>query len=127
MIYGIGTDIVQVSRMQGNLAKHGDRFAQRILSDDEFKEFSTRPQHNQSAFLAKRFAAKEAAVKALGTGFRQGISMTHISIDHDDLGKPILIFTHVAKTILQQKKIINSHISIADEKEFAVAYVVLEK
>ncbi len=109
------------------MAKHGDRFAQRILSAAEFKTFATRPQHNQPAFLAKRFAAKEAAVKALGTGFRQGISMSHISVDHDDLGKPMLIFTHVAKTILQQKKITHSHISIADEQAFAVAYVVLEK
>ncbi len=113
--------------MHESLAKHGDRFAQRILSDAELKEFVARQPHNRAAFLAKRFAAKEAAVKALGTGFRQGISMTHISVGHDDLGKPNLVFTHVAKTILQEKKITHSHISIADEQEFAVAYVVLEQ
>jgi len=125
MIFGIGTDIVKVQRMSDSLTKHGNRFAQRILSDVEFEEFSS--QHNQGAFLAKRFAAKEAAVKALGTGFRDGISMTHISVGHDDMGKPVLNFTHVAKKILQEKYITASHISIADEKDFAVAYVILEK
>ena len=125
MIFGIGTDIVQVQRMSENLEKHGERFAQRILSESEFLEFSD--NNNQSAFLAKRFAAKEAAVKALGTGFRNGISMKHISIGHDDLGKPVLLFSDVAKEIIQEKQVSTSHLSIADEKEFAVAYVVLEK
>lgn len=125
MILGIGTDIVKVQRMSESLEKHGDRFAQRILSDSEFKEFSE--NNHQSAFLAKRFAAKEAAVKALGTGFRNGISMKHIRVDHDDLGKPILIFSDVAKEIFQAKQVLASHLSIADERDFAVAYVVLEK
>jgi len=124
MIFGIGTDIVKVQRMSENLEKHGDRFAQRILSDVEYSEFSS--NINQAAFLAKRFAAKEAAVKALGTGFRNGISMKHISISHDDLGKPILVFSDVAKEAIEHKQICSSHISIADEEDFAVAYVVLE-
>ena len=125
MIFGIGTDIVQVQRMSENLEKHGERFAQRILSESELIEFSD--SNNQSAFLAKRFAAKEAAVKALGTGFRNGISMKHISIGHDDLGKPVLLFSDVAKEILEEKQVLTSHLSIADEKDFAVAYVVFEK
>ena len=124
MIFGIGTDIVQVQRMAKNLEKYGDRFAKRILSDGEFSEFSE--NSNQSAFLAKRFAAKEAAVKALGTGFRHGISMQHISVGHDEVGKPVLQFTDVAESIFNERLIQSSHISIADEKEFAVAYVVLE-
>jgi len=125
VIFGIGTDIVRVQRMMENLEKHGERFAQRILSETEFLEFSD--NHNQSAFLAKRFAAKEAAVKALGTGFRNGISMKHISVGHDDLGKPILLFSHVAKEMIEEKQVLFSHLSIADEKDFAVAYVVFEK
>jgi len=125
VIFGIGTDIVQVQRMSENLEKHGERFAQRILSESELIEFSD--SNNQSAFLAKRFAAKEAAVKALGTGFRNGISMKHISIGHDDLGKPVLLFSDVAKEILEEKQVLTSHLSIADEKDFAVAYVVFEK
>lgn len=124
MICGIGTDIVDVRRMEDNLAKHGERFAKRILSTSEFDEFSS--QNNQAAFLAKRFAAKEATVKALGTGFRDGISMTHISVTHDDLGKPMLNLTDVACDVFKSQNISSSHISIADEKDFAVAYVVFE-
>lgn len=124
MIYGVGTDIVEVKRMADNLVKHGERFAKRILSASEYDEFSL--NINQSAFLAKRFAAKEAAVKAMGTGFRDGISMTHISVIHDELGKPMLDFTHAANALLQKNNIVSSHISIADEKQYAVAYVVLE-
>lgn len=124
MISGIGTDIVDVRRMAENLTKHGERFAKRILSASEFDEFSS--QNNQAAFLAKRFAAKEATVKALGTGFRDGISMTHIAVTHDHLGKPMLNFSSVALEFFQKQNVISSHLSIADEKDFAVAYVVLE-
>ena len=124
MIFGIGTDIVQVSRMQNNLDKHGLRFARRVLSEAELSDFEKNKY--QSAFLAKRFAVKEAAVKALGTGFRDGISMTHITVGHDDLGKPVLTFSDVAKQIAHDKGIDNMHVSIADEKDYAVAYVVLE-
>ncbi len=124
MIFGIGTDIVQINRMQENLDKIGERFAQRILSDQEYLEFLEHP--SKSAFLSKRFAAKEATVKAFGTGFRNGISMKHIQVEHDELGKPILVFSAAAKAVAEQNNIARSHISIADEKEFAVAYVVLE-
>ena len=124
MIFGIGTDIVNVQRMSDSLVRHGDRFARRILSTAEYEEFTS--QHNQAAFLAKRFAAKEAAVKAMGTGFRHGISLTHISVRHDRLGKPVLAFTDAAKKIMQENKVSASYLSIADEKDFALAYVVLE-
>ncbi|HEX22459.1 MAG TPA: holo-[acyl-carrier-protein] synthase, partial [Chromatiales bacterium] len=68
MIYGIGTDIVGVSRLQTNLDRYGERFAARILAESEMAAF--RQTQSQAHFLAKRFAAKEALVKALGTGFR---------------------------------------------------------
>ena len=110
--------------MQDNLDKHGLRFARRVLSEVELSDFEKNKY--QSAFLAKRFAVKEAAVKALGTGFRDGISMTHITVGHDDLGKPVLTFSDVAKKIAHDKGIDNMHVSIADEKDYAVAYVVLE-
>ncbi len=124
MIFGIGTDIVEISRMKENLAKHGNRFANRILAQNEMIEFEQ--SSSQSAFLAKRFAAKEAAVKALGTGFRNGISMTHISVEHDALGKPVLQLTDAALTVADELKITETYISIADEKEYAVAYVIME-
>lgn len=125
MIVGIGTDIVKVSRVAESLDKHGSRFAKRILADAEYEQF----QHKSSPvlFLAKRFAAKEAAVKALGSGFRDGISMRHIFVENDALGKPCLQFSDAAKIKIEEQQITHSHLSLADEQEYAIAYVVLEK
>lgn len=125
MIAGIGTDIVKISRMEESLDKLGDRFAKRILSDEEMKEFSR--SSSPAFFLAKRFAAKEATVKALGTGFSRGISMKHVSVEHDEMGKPLIKLTQVAERIANEQEITQCHISIADEREFAIAYVIMEK
>ncbi len=123
MIYGIGTDIVHVNRMRENLEKYGDKFARRILTEPEFDEF--KDKHDKAAFLAKRFAAKEATVKAMGTGFSQGLSLHHIGVTHDDAGKPMLSFLDVAEKFLQEKKIKQTHLSLADERDYAVAFVTL--
>ena len=123
MIFGIGTDIVRIQRMQENIDKFGDKFAERILSDEELIEY-----HNYaepSRLLAKRFAAKEAASKAMGTGFRDGVSLKHIFITHDELGKPILNFIEAAQEYLDKNGIRESHVSISDEQEYAIAYVTL--
>jgi len=125
MIYGIGTDIVKVSRMAANVEKYGIRFAKRILSDSEYQTYLEKVK--PEIFLAKRFAAKEAAVKALGTGFREGISLKHIFVENDALGKPSLKFVEAAEAAIKEKKITHSHLSISDEQEYAIAYVVLEK
>ena len=121
MIFGIGTDIVHVERMRKNLDKHGDNFAQRILTKAEFIEFENKK--DKAAFIAKRFAAKEAAVKAMGTGFSQGLSLHHIGVEHDNAGKPILAFLDVAESFLQEKKIKQAHLSLADERDYAVSFV----
>ena len=123
MIYGIGTDIVHVKRMRDNLEKYGDKFAQRILTAAELTEFKNKK--NQSAFLAKRFAAKEATAKAMGTGFSKGLSLHHIGVAHDEAGKPILEFLDVAEQFIEDKKIIQAHLSLADENDYAVAFVTL--
>ena len=123
MIFGIGTDIVHVERMRKNLEKHGDNFAQRILTKAEFVEFENKK--DKAAFIAKRFAAKEAAVKAMGTGFSQGLSLHHIGVTHDEAGKPILEFLETAEIFLQKNKIKQSHLSLADERDYAVAFVTL--
>ncbi len=123
MIYGIGTDIVHIQRMRDNLEKYGDKFAQRILTESEFTEFKIK--NDQAAFLAKRFAAKEATAKAMGTGFSQGLSLHHIGVVHDDAGKPILAFLEVAEKFIQDKKILQAHLSLADENDYAVAFVTL--
>ena len=123
MIYGIGTDIVQVNRLQTSLEKHGERFAQRILSDNEYQEFL---QKNDAAhFLAKRFAAKEAAAKAFGTGFRQGLSLKHIEVKNTEHGRPDLVFRERAQELVAEFNISHTYISIADEREYAIAYVIM--
>lgn len=126
MIHGIGTDIVRVARMQNDLEKFGARFADRILADGEQTEFARIDDAAlQARFLAKRFAAKEAAAKALGTGFRDGLAFKHIAVTHDELGKPLLIWQGAATEITQRLGIGAAYLSIADEQEYAVAYVVL--
>ncbi len=124
MIYGIGTDIVKVSRMAENLEKYGSRFSKRILSESEHQLLLDKIK--PEIFLAKRFAAKEAAVKALGTGFRYGISMRHIIVESNELGKPNLRFIEAAKKYIEENNITQSHLSISDEQEYAIAYVILE-
>lgn len=123
MIFGIGTDIVHVDRMRDSLEKHGDKFARRILTELEFSEFSDK--QDKAAFLAKRFAAKEATAKAMGTGFSQGLSLRHIGVKHDEAGKPLLEFLDVAEEFLQDNNIKQMHLSLADERDYAVAFVTL--
>ncbi len=124
MIFGIGTDIVRVSRMRKNLERYGQRFAERILTDHEMEEFrrSARPAH----YLARRFAAKEAAAKALGTGFAGGVQLRHIGVTHDAAGKPRLEFSGRAAEVLHERRIAITHISLSDEEDHAVAFVTLE-
>ena len=123
MIFGIGTDIVHINRMRYSLEKYGDKFARRILTEREFLEFTEK--QNKPAFLAKRFAAKEATAKAMGTGFSQGLSLHHIGVEHDDAGKPFLEFLDVADKFLKDNKIKQMHLSLADERDYAVAFVTL--
>lgn len=124
MIIGIGTDIVSISRMSDILQRQGERFARRILTDTEYLEFEN--SHQQAHFLAKRFAAREAVAKAFGTGFSQGLSLQHIAVSHDEKGKPLVVLFEKAKELKEHLGINQIHISIADEKEFAVAYVIME-
>lgn len=123
MIFGIGTDIVRVARMHKNIERYGEKFAERILTSAEMEEYRSeaRPAH----FLAKRFAAKEAAAKAMGTGFRDGLHFHHIGVGHDAAGKPCLEFTDEAAAFVQAHGITNVHVSLADEEDHAVAFVTL--
>jgi holo-[acyl-carrier protein] synthase len=123
MIFGIGTDLVHIPRMQVLLDKHGDKIAQRILSDSEFTSFQL--ANNPAAFLAKRFAAKEATAKALGSGFREGLSLRHIAVSNNEYGKPELNFYERGQKLLDELNIGRSLVSLSDELEYAVAYVIL--
>lgn len=124
MIYGIGTDIVEVARIEVSITQFGDEFAKRILAETEFASYIA--SHIKPRFLAKRFAAKEAFSKALGTGLRAPATFQNIAVSHDDLGKPILILAAELQAFMQTKNISQMHLSISDEKNFATAFVVLE-
>ncbi len=125
MIHGVGTDIVEVERMAERLERMGERWASRILTDSEMLTY--RSVKTQSHFLAKRYAAKEAAVKAMGVAFRDGISLRHLEVKNDDSGKPYLLFSGRALELKNALKIGDCHLSLSDEKEYAVAFVVAER
>lgn len=123
MIYGIGTDIVQVSRIRDSLDRFGERFARRILAEREWARYQSagQPEH----FLAKRFAAKEAAAKALGTGFRDGLGLRDFVIVNDPRGRPELEFQGRAQELVEALGIGARFVSISDERDYAVAFVTL--
>ncbi|TNC99431.1 MAG: holo-acyl-carrier protein synthase [Gallionellaceae bacterium] len=124
MIFGIGTDIISVARIETAIQRHGDAFAKRILSSQEIMEF---PSHAHPArFLAKRFAAKEAFAKATGQGLRHPVSLQRIAVSHDALGKPVFVFDELLAEHLIKLGVMRHHLSLSDEKESAVAFVILE-
>ncbi len=125
MIFGIGTDIVEVARIAASIEEFGDAFAKRILAESELPRYLQ--SQVKARFLAKRFAAKEAFSKALGTGLRAPATFQNIAVANDDLGKPVFILAPALLAYLQEKNITHTHISISDEKNLAAAFVVLEK
>lgn len=124
MIFGVGTDIVAVARMAELHQRHGERALSRLLALAEMADCraNTRPER----FLAKRFAAKEALGKALGTGIRSPVLLTAIAIDHDTLGKPRFNYSPELAAWLDERQL-TAHLSISDEREYAVAYVIAEQ
>lgn len=123
MITGLGTDIVEIVRIEKALSR-GEALAKRVLTPVEYQTFS---EHKFPArFLAKRYAAKEAAVKALGTGIADGVSFQDIQVLNLDSGQPVLVFSGRFEELCLQRNISQSFISISDEKNYAVATVVLE-
>ncbi len=123
-VIGIGTDIVKVSRIKRLLKKHGKSFAKRILHENELLIFQQRK--TSKFYLAKRFAAKEALSKALGTGIAKGISFEEIEVVNNEDGKPELILHGTAYKIAQEMGVENLFISLSDEKKYAIAYVIAE-
>lgn len=123
MLAGIGVDIVEINRFQRMIDRFGDRITRRILTDQELKQFKKR--NNSLTFLATRFAAKEAASKALGTGIAKGISFHSIEVINNENGGPELIFHGAASDLLKQRNIGQVMLSLSDEKHYAVAMVVL--
>jgi holo-[acyl-carrier protein] synthase len=124
MIYGIGTDIVSIARIQQTLDRHGAQFAQRILTDAELVELNAVKE--ATPWLAKRWAAKEAFAKAAGIGMRAPLAFNTIGVVNDERGKPSFYLAPVVQTWLAERNITRAHLSISDEHEHAIAFVVLE-
>jgi holo-[acyl-carrier protein] synthase len=125
MIFGIGTDIVSYARIEALHTRYGMRFAQRILSADELAEY--RVNVDPVRLLMKRFVAKEALAKAVGSGLRYPVTLQRISVTHDVLGKPVLAFDAELNAHFKQLGITRHHLSISDERDAAVAFVVVER
>ncbi|MEH6550213.1 MAG: holo-ACP synthase [Pseudomonadales bacterium] len=124
MIKGLGSDIIEISRVEASLLRTDNRLAKRILTPEELERFNQCPQPHR--YFAKRFAAKEAAAKALGTGIGQGVSWQDICIRNNDLGAPQLYFSGGALLHCEALGVETCHLSITDEKHYAMAVVVLE-
>jgi len=125
MIAGTGVDLILVTRMEKVWLRHGDRLLARILHPDEL----TKLPHTTLAgrWLAKRWAVKEAAAKALGTGFQQSVRFGDFIYEHDTLGKPLLRVEGMAKQLADQSGIVAWHVSVSDEKDHVIAMVIAEK
>jgi holo-[acyl-carrier protein] synthase len=125
MIYGIGVDLVRIRRMGQVLEKWGDRFIKRVFTPDEINICFKRA-FPPSAF-ALRFAAKEAFSKAMGLGMTRGMVWREIEVFNDPKGKPGLKVHGRSARVCDERGITNIHLSLTDEKEYAIAMVVLEK
>lgn len=125
MIAGIGVDLATISRIEKAYSRFGDRFARRILNEHEWTSY--KKLKSPVRFLTKRFAVKEASVKALGTGERGGVLLKDFYLTHDDLGKPILNVSGKAQERCSLYGINHFWVTLTDEGDTVAAFVVLEK
>ena len=123
MIFGIGTDVVQIDRIARSIHRFGDRFAERILMPAELGLFAV--QKRKARFLAMRFAAKEAVVKAMGTGFAHGMWVRDVGVMPDPRGKPEIVFSARGTKLCADMGIGDGYISLSDEAGPVVAVAVL--
>ncbi len=125
MIFGVGVDIVEPERLKATYDRFGERFAQRILMDEEMELFrrSSRPVR----FLAMRFAGKEAVVKAMGTGFAHGVWLRDVGITNNDWGRPLVIWSPRGRRVCDRLGIGDGHVSLTDDAGLIMAFAVVEK
>lgn len=129
MIYGIGTDIIQISRVEAALARHGDRFAEKVLGPEELDKYRRRKAKVEARgvrFLATRFAAKEAFSKAIGLGMRMPMTWGAMQTLNAASGKPVAVTSGALKEFMEQNGL-TAQVSITDEADYAVAFVIVEK
>ena len=125
MIYGIGIDLCSIRRVQN--IKDLNKFANKILTSDEIEYLDTLDQKNSVNYLAKQFAAKEALSKALGTGLTGDVKLNLIEIDRDQSGKPYIKMNDHMKTLLSKIGVNSTFVSLADDSDYAIATVILER
>lgn len=129
MIYGVGTDIIQISRIKEALARHGDRFAEKILGQEELDKYYRRKSKVGARgirFLASRFAAKEAFSKAIGLGMRMPMTWRAMQTLNAPSGKPVVVTSGALKEFMEQNGLA-AQVSLTDEADYAVAFVIVEK
>lgn len=127
MIYGIGTDIVQISRIEAALARSGDRFAEKILGPEELVTFHERRARNAvrgMRFLATRFSAKEAFSKAIGLGLRMPMTWPSAQMLNAPSGKPVIVCSGALGEFMRQNRL-TAQVTISDEADYGVAFVVV--
>ena len=128
MIFGIGTDIIRIDRIAAAVARHGDRFAGKILGPQEMEKYLRRKAKVEARgirFLATRFAAKEALVKAMGTGFRQGVWLRDVGMVQEPSGRPVPVFSAAARARLDAAGAGEGHLTLSDEAGLVVAVAVI--
>lgn len=125
MIFGIGTDLIKIKRIKN--INSLEKFALKILSENELDLFNSLSNDKKVSFISKQFAGKEAFSKALGTGISAGIRFKEIEILRDEKGKPIFTAINSLKSFMLNLGITRTHISITDEREYAMAFAILEK
>ncbi len=129
MIYGIGTDIIQISRVEAALARHGERFAEKVLGPQELEKYRRRKDKvavRGLRFLATRFAAKEAFSKAIGLGMRMPMTWRAMQTLNAPSGKPVVVASGALQEFMEQNGL-TAQVSITDEADYAVAFVLVEK
>ncbi len=128
MIYGIGTDICDVRRIRASLARHGDRFAQKILSETEFATWQARNKRwpeRGNRYLATRFSAKEAFSKAIGLGMTMPMTWRLCEIGKLPSGQPTIVLHGVLKEWFEARNL-SAHVSVTDETDYAASFCVVE-
>ena len=125
MIFGIGTDLIKITRIKN--INSLEKFALKILSENELDLFNSLSNDKKVSFISKQFAGKEAFSKALGTGISAGIRFKEIEILRDEKGKPIFTAINSLKSFMLNLGITRTHISFTDEREYAMAFAILEK
>lgn len=123
MIFGIGTDILELKRVERVYRRYGDRFAERLLLDEEYALFDK--SKNKTRFLGMRFAAKEAVAKALGTGFSNGIWVRDVGSVPNELGQPQVIYSARGRSVCEQLGVGEGFLTLTDEAGLIVAVAVL--